>query len=98
MGGVDGSLILRILCPADTGYFALPITPSTYQSKLPILSPPQDSPSLIRTTPLLSVTGPVKGLKPPLILAAEASTSARTSGGTAGPKGATPIIPCPSPN
>ena len=32
----------RMLPVAAVGYFALPITPSTYQSKLPILSPPQD--------------------------------------------------------
>src|SRR5579862_4287826 len=44
------------------GYLALPITPSTYQSRSPILSPPKDSPSLSLTTPVLSVSGPVKGL------------------------------------
>jgi hypothetical protein len=43
-------------------YFALPMTPATYQSKSPILSPPQASPSLIRITPALSAIGPVNGL------------------------------------
>jgi len=65
-----------------SGYLALPITPSTYQSKSPILPPSQDSPALIRITPVLSVTGPVKGLKPFAILSAAAVTRSRTSGGT----------------
>ena len=43
-------------------YLALPTTPATYQSKLPILSPPQASPSLMRSVPVLSVIGPVNGL------------------------------------
>src|SRR5580704_12605007 len=79
------------------GYLALPMTPSAYQSKSPIFSPPKDWPAGMRTAPALSVTGPVNGLKPCSTWSAEAVTSFCTSGDTPAPNGATAIIwPSPS--
>src|SRR5271154_5571990 len=90
-------LFKSFFCRSLAGYLALPITPSTYQSKLPILSPPQDSPAGILVAPVLSTTGPVNGLNPFSTLSAAAVTMARTSAGTSAPNGATAIIeprPC----
>src|SRR5271155_6082876 len=90
-------LFKSFFCRPGIGYLALPITPSTYQSKLPILSPPQDSPAAIFVAPVLSTTGPVNGLNPFSTFSAAAVTVARTSLGTAAPNGAMAIIeprPC----